>query len=167
MVRGTSDGTVKIKITLDGRVHEKIEKLAKDSGLSVPKFIAECIEGLALDPILRLLHDDPALAREVAVKALGDYLDGVQVSGHDLILEAPMESDPEPEPELEPVDPNAEAKELFSQIMNSLAPIAEKLGMTDGVGGGNGKSPEPQSSEPPRKAMGRQRKSRPAPPRRG
>lgn len=166
MVREKKDGVIKVKVSLDKRVHDKIEKIAKDSGLSVPKFIAEVVEGLALDPILRLLHDDPALAREVAVKALSDYLDGkgVQVIASN-VGEVELASEPEPEPE---PDPMAEAKELFGNIVKALDPISKQLGI-DLPTGGNGKGPEPDSSEPPPKAQGRGggRRARPAPPRRG
>ncbi len=164
MVREKSDDVIKVKVSLDKRVHDKIEKIAKDSDLTVAKFIAECIEGLALDPTLRLLHDDPALAREVAVKALGDYLDGVRVPVDAQNDGAQMEPQVEPDPEPEP-DPNAEARELLGQIINLIEPIAKELG-TELPIGGNGKGPEPQSSEPPPRAQGRARRARPAPPRR-
>lgn len=161
MVREKSDGVIKIKVSLDKGVHDKIEKIAKDSDLSVAKFIAEVVESLALDPTLRLLHDDPALAREVAVKALADYLDGVPNQP----VAVAAASAPEPEPEPEP-DPNQEAKELFKNIVDALGPIADQLGMELPTGG-NGKGPEPESSEPVPKAQGRGRRARAAPPRRG
>ena len=164
MVKEKSGGVIKVKVSLDKRVHDKIEKLAKDSGLSVPKFIAECIEGLALDPLIRLLHDDPALAREIAVKAIGEYLDTwaerMREAGASDGSQAEIYFDIEPEPS-EP-DPQDEARELLGEILKKLGPIADELGVDMS---GNGKGPEPVSSEPPPKAMGR--RSRPSPPRRG
>lgn len=163
MVRDSSNGVVKVKISLDARVHEKIEKLARESGLSVPKFIAETIEGLALDPSLRLLHDDPALAREIALKAFADYLDGkgVQVIASSVEEVELSEPEPGPEPEDNPVE--AQALKLIEEIQDGLDKARVALGIT---GGGDGKGPESVNSEPPRKAMGRGRRSRAAPPRR-
>ena len=140
----SGEEVVPVKVTLDKRVHDKLAKLAQESGLSVPKFIAEVVEGLALDPTLRLLHDDPALAREVAVKALSDYLDGgVRVTANAGAEEDAIEPEPEPEP-----DPNAEARELLGEIMSRLGPIAEELGVPMG---GNGKGPgrKPHPRLPP------------------
>ncbi len=155
MVREKSDGVVKVKVSLDKRVHDKVEQLAKESGLSVPKFIAECIEGLALDPLIRLLHDDPALAREMALKAMSDYLDGkgVQVIATS-VEEVELAAEPEPEP-----DPQDEARELLGQILTKLGPIAKELGVSV-----NGGGPESVNSEPPKRAMARGgRRTKPAP----
>lgn len=162
MVREKGPAVVKVKVSLDAGVHEKIAKLALDSGLSVPKFIAEVVEGLTLDATLRLLHDDPALAREVAVKALGDYLSGVRVSSSPGMVETEVEPDPEPEP-----GPLDEARALFGQIASALGPIAEQLGMDLPVGK-NGRGAEPVTDPAPSKAQGRGgRRARPSPPRRG
>lgn len=163
MVREKSNGVVKVKISLDARVHDKIEKLARDSGLSIPKFIAECIEGLALDPTLRLLHDDSALAREVALRAFADYLDGkgVQVIATSVEEVELSEPGPEPEPDPEP-DPMAEVRQLATDIESGLNAVKAALGM----GVGNGKGLEPESSEPRKAVAARGRRSRAAPPRR-
>lgn len=151
------NGLVKIELELSPRIFDAINERAQDEGMEPGDYLVAVAETVALAPLLMVLHDDPGLARQVALRAIQGYL-----SGQD--LEA---LNPEPEPsEIRQTLEDAQA--IIAQISQALFPDKDAAPGYENINEPTtAKAPPKQGrggdDSPPRPVFSGRRKTRVAP----